>query len=179
MFLLILYTEYKDSNFELEISFAKDQNANLINLLRKDIRIIGSSVHFFYATNSAQWHNFPLFVQNALRDDIGSLASLQWMPRNTSSSNAKSPPSANEFRITQIFPETSANLKIIGYRPSDQRFAHALSVITSTREALSRINYSWSNKGLPHQKIKKCSWSIILFSTPQSLLNYLVWSLVR
>ncbi|MCG7489168.1 sensor domain-containing diguanylate cyclase [Vibrio sp. Of14-4] len=155
VFTYSLYRVQKDSNFELEISFAKDQNANLINLLRKDIRIIGSSVHFFYATNPAQWHNFPLFVQNALRDDIGSLASLQWMPRNTSSSNAKSPPSANEFRVTQIFPETSANLKIIGYRPSDQRFAHALSVITSTREAFISDKLQLLQQGSTTPKNKK------------------------
>ncbi|WP_162814008.1 hypothetical protein [Vibrio tetraodonis] len=71
VFTYSLYRVQKDSNFELEISFAKDQNATLINLLRKDIRIIGSSVHFFYATNPAQWHNFPLFVQNALRINHG------------------------------------------------------------------------------------------------------------
>ena len=77
------------------------------------------------------------------------------MPRNTSSSNAKSPPSANEFRITQIFPETSANLKIIGYRLSDQRFAHALSIITSTREAFISDKLQLQQQGSTTPKNKK------------------------
>ncbi|WP_341661540.1 sensor domain-containing diguanylate cyclase [Vibrio sp.] len=139
LFTYSLYRVQKDSRYELEVSFAKDQNATLINLLRKDIQIIGSSVHFFYATSPEQWHNFSLFVQNALKDDIGSLASLQWMPRTITSSNSNSPPQPDEFVVTQVFPDNQETQKILDFKPltrdKNQRFSHALKIITSTREA--------------------------------------------
>lgn len=130
-----LYRVQKDNIYDLGVGFARDQNAALINLIRKDIRIIGSSVHFFYATDAEQWRNFPLFVQSALKDDIGSITSLQWMPRTESNPGSREVAKPGEFVVTEVFPNNASNAKLIGYQPRDARFAHALDIITTTQRA--------------------------------------------
>ncbi|NOH61026.1 sensor domain-containing diguanylate cyclase [Vibrio sp. RE88] len=130
-----LYRVQKDNIYDLGVGFARDQNAALINLISKDIRIIGASVHFFYATDSEQWHNFSLFVQSSLKDDIGNVTALQWMPRTQKGSDPNAVPKPEEFVVTEVFPNNESNAKLIGYQPQDARFAHALDIITTTQKA--------------------------------------------
>ena len=129
-----LYRVQKDNIYDLGVSFARDQNSALINLISRDIRIIGSSAHFFYATDSDQWHNFSLFAQSSLKDDIGHVTALQWMPR-VKNSTPYATPKPKDFVVTEVFPNNKNNAKLIGFRPQDERFAYALDIITTTHSA--------------------------------------------
>ncbi|MFA0113024.1 diguanylate cyclase [Vibrio sp. 10N.261.46.E11] len=142
-------------------SFATHQTLGLEAFVNNDVAYIGSGANFFYSNEPDNWDNFDRFAEQTIAHSK-SLIALQWMQKvsadeittYTKEMEEKYPffklytiPKHQEkaygyvldgesaFIATDVYPNTEANNKVLGFYSSRERFKLVIDNIKQTREA--------------------------------------------
>ncbi|MEZ8723616.1 diguanylate cyclase [Vibrio pomeroyi] len=159
-FILVMLNQNRALNMNLD-SFAKQQTLSLEAFINNDVAYIGSGANFFYSNDPENWDKFDRFAQQTINGSK-SLIGLQWMQKVTADEIAEHTaqmeakyPSYQLFTIpkheaktygyildgepafiaTDIYPNSEANAKVIGFYSSRERFKRVLENIKQTRKA--------------------------------------------
>lgn len=159
-FILVALNQNRALNMNLD-SFAKHQTMGLEAFIDNDVAYIGSGANFFYSNDPESWDNFDRFAEQTINGST-SLIGLQWMqkvtvdqiPKHTAQMEAKYPfyqlftipkheaktygyhlDGEPAFIATDVYPNTEANDRVIGFYSSRERFKRIVENIKHTREA--------------------------------------------
>ncbi|WP_261885648.1 sensor domain-containing diguanylate cyclase [Vibrio pomeroyi] len=159
-FILVALNQNRALNMNLN-SFATHQTLSLEAFIDNDVAYIGSGANFFYSNDPENWDKFDRFAQQTINDSK-SLIGLQWMQKvepdeiaeHTAQMKEKYPSyklftipkheaktygyvlnGEPAFIATDLYPNTAANDKVLGFYSSRERFKRVLENIKQTREA--------------------------------------------
>ncbi|WP_435249135.1 diguanylate cyclase domain-containing protein [Vibrio sp. nBUS_14] len=159
-FILVALNQNRALNMNLD-SFAKHQTLGLEAFIDNDVAYIGSGANFFYSNDPESWDNFDRFAEQTINGST-SLIGLQWMqkvtvdqiPKHTAQMEEKYPfyqlftipkheaktygyhlDGEPAFIATDVYPNTEANDRVIGFYSSRERFKRIVENIKHTREA--------------------------------------------
>ncbi|KAB2823716.1 sensor domain-containing diguanylate cyclase [Aliivibrio finisterrensis] len=155
----VVYKSDLDSNKENFFKEADRQSVLLSLLIEKDIDFIGAGANFYQSGSKQDWLQFPLFASSLLSSSE-SLISLQWMQKiqeNEIEQHTKNAqqvfPSFNIYTVpkdqpktfgyvmknhepiyvaTDIYPRDEANIKLLGFYSSRERFQLVLDEFMKT-----------------------------------------------
>ena len=159
-FILVALNQNRALNMNLD-SFAKHQTLSLEAFIDNDVAYIGSGANFFYSNDPENWDKFDRFAQQTINGSK-SLIGLQWMQKvtadqiaeHTAKMEAKYPsyrlftipkhePKTYGYQLdgepafiaTDIYPNTEANDRVIGFYSARERFKLIVENIKQTRQA--------------------------------------------
>ncbi|MFA0145831.1 sensor domain-containing diguanylate cyclase [Vibrio lentus] len=159
-FILVALNQNRALNMNLN-SFANHQTLSLEAFIGNDVAYIGSGANFFYSNDPENWDKFDRFAQQTINDSK-SLIGLQWMQKVSVDEIAEHTAKMEEkypfyklftipkheaktygyildgepaFIASDIYPNTPANDRVLGFYSSRERFKLILENIKQTREA--------------------------------------------
>ncbi|SBS62897.1 sensor domain-containing diguanylate cyclase [Vibrio atlanticus] len=142
-------------------SFATHQTLSLEAFINNDVAYIGSGANFFYSNDQDNWGNFDRFAKQTIAHSK-SLIALQWMqkvsvdeitaytkemeeeypffklftiPKHQEKTYGYVLDGESAFIATDVYPNTEANNKVLGFYSSRERFKLVIDNIKQTREA--------------------------------------------
>ncbi|WP_080927821.1 sensor domain-containing diguanylate cyclase [Vibrio nigripulchritudo] len=161
-FVYLAAISQQNHTFRIFDNLAERQSQMLKVLVEKDIDFIGAAANFFHSVEPENWGQFPIFAEEVIQDS-SSLIGLQWMPKvskeNLEEHMAKVrkqypdfqlhtipkdqpkqygfilPEGEDAYIVSDIYPRSPRNTKLIGFYSSRDRFRLILEDITKTGDS--------------------------------------------
>ncbi|GLQ73004.1 sensor domain-containing diguanylate cyclase [Vibrio penaeicida] len=203
LFVYLAALSQQNHTFRLFDNLAERQSQMLKVLVEKDIDFIGAAANFFHSVESEDWGQFPVFAEEIIKDS-SSLIGLQWMPRVKEENLADHlnhlrklnpdvklhtvpkdqpktfgfilPKGEDAYIVSDIYPRSEQNKKLIGFYSSRERFRVILKDIVKTGDSnisdKIRLLQDGEDKTLP--KTGMLAYHPVFSHEDQSLLGVMV-----